>query len=563
MWALVGRALAPWAAGARHAAASEPRAACRLFSAAELKEKPDMSRFPVEDIRNFSIIAHVDHGKSTLADRLLELTGTIDKTKKNKQVLDKLQVERERGITVKAQTASLFYSFGGKQYLLNLIDTPGHVDFSYEVSRSLSACQGVLLVVDANEGIQAQTVANFFLAFEAQLSVIPVINKIDLKNADPERVGKQIEKVFDIPSEECIKISAKLGTNVDSVLQAVIERIPPPKVHRENPLKALVFDSTFDQYRGVIANIALFDGVVSKGDKIVSAHTKKAYEVNEVGILNPNEQPTHKLLGFLGLLHMEVFNQRLEQEYNASVILTTPTVPYKAVLSSAKLIKEYKEKEITIINPAQFPEKSKVTEYLEPVVLGTVITPTEYTGKIMALCQARRAIQKNMTFIDENRVMLKYLFPLNEIVVDFYDSLKSLSSGYASFDYEDAGYQTAELVKMDILLNGNMVEELVTVVHREKAYTVGKSICERLKESLPRQLYEIAIQAAVGSKVIARETVKAYRKNVLAKCYGGDITRKMKLLKRQSEGKKKLRKIGNIEIPKDAFIKVLKTQPNK
>ncbi|XP_051054152.1 translation factor GUF1, mitochondrial isoform X3 [Phodopus roborovskii] len=610
-----------------------------------------MSRFPVEDIRNFSIIAHVDHGKSTLADRLLELTGTIDKTKKNHQVLDKLQVERERGITVKAQTATLFYSFEGKQYLLNLIDTPGHVDFSYEVSRSLSACQGVLLVVDANEGIQAQTVANFFLAFEAQLSVIPVINKIDLKNADPERVEKQIEKVFDIPSDECIKISAKLGTNVDSVLQAVIKRIPPPKVYREKPLRALVFDSTFDQYRGVIANIALFGGVVSKGDKIVSAHTKKTYEVNEVGILNPNEQSTHKLyagqvgfliagmkdvteaqigdtlylhnhpveplpgfksakpmvfagvypvdqseynnlkgaiekltlndssvtvhrdsslalgagwrLGFLGLLHMEVFNQRLEQEYNASVILTTPTVPYKAVLSSARLIKEYKEKEITIINPAQFPDKSKVTEYLEPVVLGTVVTPTEYTGKIMALCQERRATQENMIFIDENRVMLKYIFPLNEIVVDFYDTLKSLSSGYASFDYEDAGYQTVELTKMDILLNGNIVEELVTVVHKEKAYTVGKTICERLKDSLPRQLFEIAIQAAVGSKVIARETVKAYRKNVLAKCYGGDITRKMKLLKRQTEGKKKLRKIGNIEIPKDAFIKVLKTQPNK
>ncbi|XP_057628551.1 translation factor GUF1, mitochondrial isoform X2 [Chionomys nivalis] len=637
MWTLAGRALAPWAAGAarllppcsRQVAVLEPGATRRPFSTAELKEKPDMSRFPVEDIRNFSIIAHVDHGKSTLADRLLELTGTIDKTKKNKQVLDKLQVERERGITVKAQTATLFYNFEGKQYLLNLIDTPGHVDFSYEVSRSLSACQGVLLVVDANEGIQAQTVANFFLAFEAQLSVIPVINKIDLKNADPERVEKQIEKVFDIPSDECIKISAKLGTNVESVLQAVIERIPP----------------------GVIANIALFDGVISKGDKIVSAHTKKTYEVNEVGVLNPNEQPTHKLyagqvgfliagmkdvteaqigdtlylhnhpveplpgfksakpmvfagvypidqseynnlksaiekltlndssvtvhrdsslalgagwrLGFLGLLHMEVFNQRLEQEYNASVILTTPTVPYKAVLSSAKLIKEYKEKEITIINPAQFPDKSKVAEYLEPVVLGTVVTPTEYTGKIMALCQARRAIQKNMIFIDENRVMLKYLFPLNEIVVDFYDSLKSLSSGYASFDYEDAGYQTAELIKMDILLNGNIVEELVTVVHREKAYTVGKTICERLKDSLPRQLFEIAIQAAIGSKVIARETVKAYRKNVLAKCYGGDITRKMKLLKRQAEGKKKLRKIGNIEIPKDAFIKVLKTQPNK
>ncbi|XP_059528017.1 translation factor GUF1, mitochondrial isoform X2 [Myotis daubentonii] len=619
-----GRAL-PWPPGARTGgAAGDSWALDRLCSSAARKEKVDMSRFPVENIRNFSIIAHVDHGKSTLADRLLELTGTIDKTKNNKQVLDKLQVERERGITVKAQTASLFYNNEGKQYLLNLIDTPG---------------------------IQAQTVANFFLAFEAQLSVIPVINKIDLKNADPERVVKQIEKVFDIPSDECIKISAKLGTNVESVLQAVIERIPPPKVHRNSPLRALVFDSTFDQYRGVIANVALFDGVVSKGDKIVSAHTQKTYEVNEVGVLNPNEQPTHKLyagqvgyliagmkdvteaqigdtlylhkqpveplpgfksakpmvfagmypvdqseynnlksaiekltlndssvtvhrdsslalgagwrLGFLGLLHMEVFNQRLEQEYNASVILTTPTVPYKAVLSSAKLIKEYREKEITIINPAQFPDKSKVTEYLEPVVLGTIITPDEFTGKIMLLCQARRAVQKNMVFIDQNRVMLKYLLPLNEIVVDFYDSLKSLSSGYASFDYEDAGYQTAELVKMDILLNGNIVEELVTIVHKDKAQTVGKAICERLKDSLPRQLFEIAIQAAIGSKIIARETVKAYRKNVLAKCYGGDITRKMKLLKRQAEGKKKLRKVGNIEVPKDAFIKVLKTQTDK
>ncbi|XP_077858742.1 translation factor GUF1, mitochondrial isoform X3 [Macaca mulatta] len=636
MWTLGGRGwgcartLARWAPGAAlgpaptFGAAPESWPTCRVYSSAEFKEKLDMSRFPVENIRNFSIVAHVDHGKSTLADRLLELTGTIDKTKNNKQVLDKLQVERERGITVKAQTASLFYNCEGKQYLLNLIDTPG---------------------------IQAQTVANFFLAFEAQLSVIPVINKIDLKNADPERVENQIEKVFDIPSDECIKISAKLGTNVESVLQAVIERIPPPKVHRKNPLRALVFDSTFDQYRGVIANVALFDGVVSKGDKIVSAHTQKTYEVNEVGVLNPNEQPTHKLyagqvgyliagmknvieaqigdtlylhkqpveplpgfksakpmvfagmypvdqseynnlksaiekltlndssvtvhrdsslalgagwrLGFLGLLHMEVFNQRLEQEYNASVILTTPTVPYKAVLSSSKLIKEYREKEITIINPAQFPDKSKVTEYLEPVVLGTIITPDEYTGKIMMLCEARRAVQKNMIFIDQNRVMLKYLFPLNEIVVDFYDSLKSLSSGYASFDYEDAGYQTAELVKMDILLNGNTVEELVTVVHKDKAHSIGKAICERLKDSLPRQLFEIAIQAAIGSKIIARETVKAYRKNVLAKCYGGDITRKMKLLKRQAEGKKKLRKIGNVEVPKDAFIKVLKTRSSK
>ncbi|XP_029444311.1 translation factor GUF1, mitochondrial [Rhinatrema bivittatum] len=624
---------------------------CRQYSSRSQKENLDMSGFPVENIRNFSIIAHVDHGKSTLADRLLEITGAILKTECNKQVLDKLQVERERGITVKAQTASLFYPSGGRTYLLNLIDTPGHVDFSYEVSRSLSACQGVILVVDANEGIQAQTVANFFLAFEAQLSIIPVINKIDLKNADPERVEKQIEKMFDIPRDECIRISAKLGTNVEKVLQEVIARIPPPNMDRSDPLRALVFDSTFDQYRGVVANIALFGGEICKGQKIVSSHTTKSYEVNEVGILTPNEQPAEKLyagqvgyltagmkevqeaqigdtlylqkqpveplpgfksvkpmvfagmypvdqsdynnlksaiekltlndssvtvhrdssaafgagwrLGFLGLLHMEVFNQRLEQEYNASVILTSPTVPYKAVLSSAKLIKEYGREEVTIVNPAEFPDKSQVSQYLEPMVLGTLLTPAEHIGKIMTLCQDRRAIQKDMVYIDDQRVLLKYLFPLNEIVVDFYDSLKSLSSGYASFDYEDAGYQQADLIKMDILLNGRPIEELVTVLHRERAYFVGKAICERLRDSIPRQLFEIAIQAAVGSKIIARETVKAYRKNVLAKCYGGDITRKMKLLKRQAEGKKKMRKIGNVEVPKDAFINVLKRQPNK
>ncbi|KAH0616224.1 hypothetical protein JD844_027188 [Phrynosoma platyrhinos] len=606
----------------------------RQYHSGTGKDMVDMSKFPVENIRNFSIIAHVDHGKSTLADRLLEITGTIAKTDQNKQVLDKLQVERERGITVKAQTASLIYNHEGTNYLLNLIDTPG---------------------------IQAQTVANFYLAFEAQLSIIPVINKsyhnknialqIDLKNADPERVENQIETVFDIPKGNCIRISAKLGTNVERILQEVIERIPPPQVSMENPLKALVFDSTFDQYRGVIANIALFGGEVQKGHKITSAHTKKIYEVNEVGILTPNEQPTHKLyagqvgyliagmkevteaqigdtiylhnqpvdpfpgfksakpmvfagmypvdqseynnlksavekltlndssvtvhrdsslalgagwrLGFLGLLHMEVFNQRLEQEYNTSVILTSPTVPYKAILSSAKLIKAHGTKEITIINPADFPDKSTVLEYLEPTILGTIITPDEYIGKIITLCQTRRAAQKDLVYIDDHRVMMKYLFPLNEIVVDFYDALKSLSSGYASFDYEDAGYQTADLVKMDILLNGNPVEELVTIVHKDKAYPVAKSLCERLKDVIPRQLFEIAIQASIGSKIIARETVKAYRKNVLAKCYGGDISRKMKLLKRQAEGKKKLRKIGNIEVPKDAFISVLKRQPDK
>ncbi|KAF4790431.1 Translation factor GUF1, mitochondrial [Turdus rufiventris] len=531
------------------------------------KEKLDMSTYPVESIRNFSIIAHVDHGKSTLADRLLEITGAISKTDHNKQVLDKLQVERERGITVKAQSASLFYNHEGINYLLNLIDTPG---------------------------IQAQTVANFYLAFEAQLSIIPVINKIDLKNADPERVEKQIEKLFDIPRDECIRISAKQGTNVEKVLQNVIEKIPPPQCDTADPLKALVFDSTFDHYRGVIANIALFGGEIAKGQKIVSAHTKKRYEVNEVGILTPNEQPTHRLyagqvgyliagmkevteaqigdtlflykqpveplpgfksakpmvfagmypidqteynnlksalerltlndssvtvhrdsslalgagwrLGFLGLLHMEVFNQRLEQEYNMSVILTAPTVPYKAVLSSAKLIKEYGKDQITIINPAQFPDKLSVSEYLEPTVLGTIVTPHEYIGKIITLCQDRRAVQKDMLYIDENRVMLKYLFPLNEIVVDFYDALKSLSSGYASFDYEDAGYQSADLIKMDILVNGNPVEELATIIHRDKAYAAGKLLCERLKETIPRQLFEIAIQAAIGKKIIARET---------------------------------------------------------
>ncbi|XP_058693342.1 translation factor GUF1, mitochondrial [Poecile atricapillus] len=657
--ALAGRAALRWRArlpSPWHAAAPLCRpawlpAACERPLSSRGKDKVDMSAYPVERIRNFSIIAHVDHGKSTLADRLLEITGTISKTDHNKQVLDKLQVERERGITVKAQSASLFYNHEGINYLLNLIDTPGHVDFSYEVSRSLSACQGVILVVDANEGIQAQTVANFYLAFEAQLSIIPVINKIDLKNADPERVEKQIEKLFDIPTDECIRISAKQGTNVEKVLQKVIEKVPPPQCNTADPLKALVFDSTFDHYRGVIANIALFGGEIAKGQKVMSAHTKKRYEVHEVGILTPNEQPTHKLyagqvgyliagmkevteaqigdtlflykqpveplpgfksakpmvfagmypidqgeynnlksalerltlndssvtvhrdsslalgagwrLGFLGLLHMEVFNQRLEQEYNMSVILTAPTVPYKAVLSSAKLIKAYGKDQITIINPAQFPDKLSVSEYLEPTVLGTIVTPHEYIGKIITLCQDRRAVQKDMLYIDENRVMLKYLFPLNEIVVDFYDALKSLSSGYASFDYEDAGYQSADLIKMDILLNGNPVEELATIIHSDKAHAAGKLLCERLKETIPRQLFDIAIQAAIGKKIIARETLKAYRKNVVAKCYGGDITRRMKLLRRQAEGKRLMRKIGNVEVPRDAFIRVLKRETDK
>ncbi|XP_068181828.1 translation factor Guf1, mitochondrial [Antennarius striatus] len=610
------------------------------------KETIELSKFPAERIRNFCIIAHIDHGKSTLADRLLEMTGAITKTDKNKQVLDTLQVERDRGITVKAQTASLLYSNQGKEYLLNLIDTPGHVDFSYEVSRSISACQGVLLVVDANRGVQAQTMANFYLAFEAELAIIPIINKIDLKNADPERVEAQIEKVFDISREECIRISAKFGTNVENILQAIVDRIPPPVASADDPFKALVFDSDFDHYRGVVANIAVLGGEVRKGDRIVSAHLGKMYQVSELGILRPDKHLTQKLLagqvgyiitgmkdvkeaqigdtlylqdhpvdilpgfkpvkamvfagmypmdqseyqglcsaierltlndssvivqkdnslalgagwrlGFLGLLHMEVFNQRLQQEYNASVVVTAPTVPYKAILSSAKLIKEHGSEEVTIVNPAQFPERSVVSEYLEPMVLGTILSPDSYTGKIINLCLNRRGIEKDVVYIDDHHVMMKYLFPLNEVIVDFYDLLKSLSSGYASFDYENAGYQAADLIKMDILLNGRPVEELSTVVHRERAYSKGKAMCEQLKDSIPRQMFDIAVQAAIGSKILARETIKAYRKNVLAKCYGGDITRKMKLLKKQAEGKKKMRLIGKVEVPVEAFISVLK-----
>ncbi|XP_013930000.1 PREDICTED: translation factor GUF1, mitochondrial [Thamnophis sirtalis] len=523
----------------------------RKYCSRTNKDTVDMSLFPAENIRNFSIVAHVDHGKSTLADRLLEITGAIAKTDHNKQVLDKLQVERERGITVKAQTASLIYNHEGTNYLLNLIDTPGHVDFNYEVSRSLSACQGVVLVVDANQGIQAQTVANFYLAYEAQLSIIPVINKIDLKNANPEMVEAQIENTFDILKEDCIRISAKLGTNVERILQAVIERIPP--------------------------------------------------------------------LGFLGLLHMEVFNQRLEQEHNASVILTAPTVPYKAILSSPKLIKEHRKEEITIVNPAEFPDQSMVTGYLEPIILGTIVTPKEYIGQILALCQKlsfRYAGQVGYMIAGMREIMDAQIgdtvYSHNQPVEPFpgfksakpmvfagvfptdqseYSNLKgalekltlndssvtvqrdnslALGAGWRaklnwpfsvfSFDYEDAGYQPADLVKMDIFLNGKSVEELITIVPREKAYSVGKSMCEQLRDLIPRQMFEIAIQAALGNKIIARETVKAFRKDVLAKCYGGDITRKMKLLKRQAEGKKKMRRIGNVEVPKDAFIKVLKKQ---
>eukprot|EP00057_Strongylocentrotus_purpuratus_P013618 XP_011668092.1 PREDICTED: translation factor Guf1, mitochondrial [Strongylocentrotus purpuratus] len=610
--------------------------------------KLDMSQFPVENIRNFSIIAHVDHGKSTLADRLLELTGTISRKTDNKQVLDKLQVERERGITVKAQTASMVYHYKGQKYLLNLIDTPGHVDFNYEVSRSLAACQGVLLLVDANQGVQAQTVANFYLAFESDLTIIPVINKIDLKLADPEGVSKQLDTLFDIKEDEVLKISAKAGTGVDDVLPTVIERIPPPPSSSERPMKGLLLDSWYNQYRGAFINFALVDGVIRKGDKVMSAHSEKTFEIHEVGVMHPEPTPTNELyagqvgyvvpgiynikeahmgdtyyhpnspveplpgfkparpmvfaglypidqseylalrsaldkltlndssvsvsrdsspalgqgwrLGFLGLLHMEVFNQRLEQEHNANVIVTVPSVPFKAILKDTKAIRqEYgDDPEITVYNPSVFPDAQRVVEYLEPMIIGTIIVPDEHISKILSLCLSKRGEQEEYTYIDTKRVLLKYRLPLNEIVVNFFDELKSISSGYASFDYEDCGYQQADLVKLSIILNGREVEELATVVHQDKAREAGKAVCNKLKESIPRQLYEVAIQAALGSRIIARENVKALRKNVLAKCYGGDITRKMKLLRRQAEGKKRMKKFGNVEVPKDAFISVLK-----
>ncbi|KAK6975283.1 translation factor GUF1 mitochondrial [Biomphalaria glabrata] len=604
----------------------------------------DLSSFPVENIRNFCIIAHVDHGKSTLADRLLEITGTIPKGN-NQQVLDKLPVERERGITVKAQTASLIYRYNDQDYLLNLIDTPGHVDFHYEVSRSLAACQGVILLVDANQGVQAQTVANFYLAFEAELTIIPVLNKIDLKNAQVEVVSDQIHNLFDLDKKDILKISAKQGTGVEEVLKAVIERIPCPKFDKTKPLRAFVFDSWYDRFKGVVAHFAICDGIIKEGDRILCNSTKKNYEVTEIGIMYPDQVSTGVLfagqvgyammnmkntdeakigdtfyhenqtvkplpgfkeaipmvfagmfpmehseflqlksaiekltlndrsvqvrmdsspvlgqgyrLGFLGLLHMEVFNQRLEQEFDASVIITAPNIAFKVKIKGEKNIKQYGSEELLVLNPCLMPSIDIITEYQEPMVNGTIISPAEYINSITELCLNHRGRLKDQSYIDDTRVLFKVLFPLSEILVDFFDKLKSLSSGYASFDYEDAGFEITDLVKVDFTLNGREVEELTLICHVSRARDMAKRVCERLKATIPRQQFVIAVQGKVNQKVIAREDIKAYRKDVTAKCYGGDITRKMKLLKSQAEGKKKLRMIGNIEIPKDAFIKIL------
>ncbi|OXU21105.1 hypothetical protein TSAR_012226 [Trichomalopsis sarcophagae] len=600
---------------------------------------------PVENIRNFSIIAHVDHGKSTLADRLLEMTGAI-RTNSGMQVLDKLQVEKERGITVKAQTCSLKYTLEGKEYLLNLIDTPGHVDFASEVHRSLAACQGVILLVDANDGVQAQTVANFYLAFGKDLTIIPVINKIDLKNANPDRVVKQLNNLFDMEDEEIIKISAKNGTNVDEVLKSIVKRVPPPPVSSEKPLRALIFDSWYDKYKGAIALVYISDGVLSVGDQITSCYTKKSYEVKSLAFLRPELEYLKKIyagqvacvtcnmrtsaeahigdtlhlkstpveplpgfkiakpmvyagvypmdqsqhlslqaaieklvlndnavtvtkesspalgqgwrLGFLGLLHMEVFNQRLEQEYDAQAVLTAPGVTYKATIFGSKNIVKYQGETVVFSNPSHFPDLSIVKELYEPIVLGTIITPDKYFGPVMSLIMERRGLEKSTKNIDNDRIMIQFSVPLNEIIVDFHDELKSLTSGYASFDYEDSGYELSNIVKMDIKLNGHQVEELSTIVHCSKASQKAKQMCVKLLDIIPRQQFLIAIQVCVGSKVLARENLKPYRKDVTSKLYGGDITRKQKLLAKQKEGKKRMRMIGNIALPRETFIDVLK-----
>lgn len=600
---------------------------------------------PVENIRNFSIIAHVDHGKSTLADRLLELTGAI-KANSGKQILDKLQVEKERGITVKAQTASLNYTYNGTKYLLNLIDTPGHADFSAEVHRSLAPCQGVVLVIDANDGVQAQTVANFHLAVKHNLVLIPVINKIDLKNANPERVMDQLNMLFNIEKSEVMKISAKFGTGVPQILDAIVERIPPPEVCRDKPFRALVFDSWYDKYKGTVLLIYIKEGSLSMKQQITSIYNKKSYEIKNISLLRPFEECVDKLvagqigciscsmkspkealigdtlhiknevveplmgfqspkpmvfsgiypieqaqfnamrtaiekltlndssvtltmessvalghgwkIGFLGLLHMEVFMQRLEQEYGALSIVTAPSVTYKAKIFGKKNIKKYNSDIISFNNPADFPDPVNVTEFYEPFIIGSIIAPTEYTGVVMSLCLERRGVQQLIKDVGHNRTLYQFSLPLNEVIIDFHDTLKRLTSGYASFDYEESGYEVSRIVKLCIALNGDTVDELSTIVHHSNARIKGKELCAKLVELIPRQLFEIVIQAIVNGHIIARETIKPYRKDVTAKLYGGDITRKKKLLAKQAEGKKRMKMIGKICLPRDTFINLYK-----
>ncbi|XP_063707346.1 translation factor GUF1 homolog, mitochondrial [Culicoides brevitarsis] len=623
----------------------------RLFSSASSNSDDKTFKFdeiPADRIRNFSILAHVDHGKSTLADRMLEMTNTLKVSDTGKsQILDSLQVERERGITVKAQSASLLYNYKGETYLLNLIDTPGHVDFSNEVSRSLAACDGIILLVDANSGVQAQTVANYYLAAGKNLKVLPVMNKIDLKNADPEAVEKQLETIFDIDPKEVVRISAKMGTNVDKVLEKIIETIPHPNVDRQGKTRALLFDSRYDKYRGAMNLMYLKDGTLEVGQEITSCHSGKTYEIKSISLLRPDEFPVKKLiagqigligcnmrsikeahigdtyhiknasveplpgfkpinpivfagvyptdqshytqlrsaieklilndscvtlvpdsspalgqgwrLGFLGLLHLEVFSQRLEQEHNAEALLTAPSVTYRFKLKGTKIIKQHGAEIIEVSNPALMPDPLHIEESYEPMVYGTIISPVEHVGDLISILMERRGVEQSSSNIDNDRVMLTYKLPLNEIILDFHDILKSMTSGYASFDYQDAGYELTHLVKLCILLNGQEVNELSQIVHFSKATAHAKQMVAKLKEEIPRQQIHIAIQACVGSKILARENIKPFRKDVTQKVKsGGDMERKRKLLRAQAEGKKKMRSIANINVPRETFINVLK-----
>ena len=591
--------------------------------------------------RNFSIIAHIDHGKSTIADRLLEYTGTISERDMKDQILDSMDLEREKGITIKAQAVTLFYKAkNGEEYELNLIDTPGHVDFIYEVSRSLAACEGALLVVDAAQGVEAQTLANVYLAIENNLEILPIINKIDLPAAEPEKVKREIEDIIGLPADDAVLASAKNGIGIEDILEAIVHRIPAPNYDENAPLKALIFDSFFDDYRGVITYVKVLDGNIKKGDKIKIWSTEKELEVLEAGIFSPTMKSTDILTsgsvgyiitgvktihdtrvgdtittvknpalfplagfkpaqsmvfagvyplftddyeelrealeklqlndasltfvpetsialgfgfrcGFLGLLHMEIIVERLRREYNIDLISTTPSVEYKVRIDN--------QEERIIDNPCEFPEpgRGKIT-IQEPYIRGKVIVPKEYVGNVMELCQEKRGIFLSMDYLDETRSMLSYELPLAEIVIDFYDKLKSRTKGYASFEYELSEYRESNLVKVDILVSGKPVDAFSFIAHNDNAFYRGKSICQKLSEVITRQQFEIPIQAALGSKIIARETIKAYRKNVIAKCYGGDITRKKKLLEKQKEGKKRMKSIGNVEIPQEAFVSVLK-----
>jgi len=595
---------------------------------------------PESNIRNFSIIAHIDHGKSTIADRILEITGALSEREMSKQVLDTMDLEQERGITIKAHAVRITYKASdNKNYILNLIDTPGHVDFSYEVSRSLASCEGALLIVDASQGVEAQTLANTYLAVEHNLEIIPVINKIDLPSAEPERIRKQIEDSVGIDCSDIILTSAKEGTGIKEVLEEIISKVPPPGGNRKLPLKALVFDSWFDNYQGVIVLVRLFDGEIKKGSNILFMASKKSYEVQEVGVFTPNKETASQLsagevgyviagirsvadtkvgdtitdfetptsdpcpgykdikpmvfsglytietnqyqelkdaleklrlndssfsfepetstalgfgfrCGFLGLLHMEIIRERLEREFKLTLVNTAPTVVYKITKSDGDII--------YIDSPSKLPPKYERIE--EPFVKTTIFVPSKYIGQIFELCQDRRGVQKDFSYIGKDRIMVTYEFPLNEILWDFYDKLKSLSSGYASMDYEFLGYKESSLIKLDILLNSEPVDALSLIIHKERAYHRGKQIAEKLRKVIPRQLFEVVIQAAVGSKIIARESIKAIRKNVLAKCYGGDVSRKRKLIEKQKEGKRRMKQVGRVEVPQEAFLAVLKTK---